>query len=383
MRMLLAGTLSVICWVFCGFSDFSAAGASELSDSARPVKSAKKTVKKSDEKKTALKSPKKSKTEKASKSKNSKKRGVKEEIPEDTRTFEEKEADRMAHYRETGVWLWPELSPEQLEARAAAQKELLEKIKAAFPNTQLVYYESEHFYYLTDAPQPIAKTCLTSLEKMYASLCGMFGFPKDHQVWFGKCIVAAFVHQQNFLMFEQQFYGTAAQFASASGLAHQSSDGDVLVSTFYGDISTPEKQWKFIGTLVHETTHGFVHRYRARGELPLWLNEGIAEFMAYSICPADRQVPLKRKRGLEMMQRTGSVGGLLFMDQRIEVWQYGVASGMVEFLLRKDAKAFKPMIDEIKDGKPWQDALKDAYQWTPEEFLFAFGRMNRIPMLRP
>lgn len=304
-----------------------------------------------------------------------------EPVEEDTRTPEEKERDRMAYYQETGIWLWPELTDEQFEAEIQRQKNYLEEIKAKFPKT--VYYESEHFFYLTDAPKPIAEECLKYLEAMFARLCQMFDFPKDAKVWSGKCIVCAFIFQQQFLEFEQQFFhSTANQFTGASGLAHTSSDGSVLISLFYGDISKIEKRWQFIGVLVHETTHGFVHRYRARQGIPLWLNEGMADFMAGVIVPADIQCRLKQQSGLKMMRQTGSVGGLLQADSQLDAWQYGVASGLVGFIFKSKPHGFKTFLDEIKDGKDWIDALKDNYNCTPEELLIQFGRANRIPMLR-
>ncbi|MCR5165290.1 MAG: basic secretory family protein [Thermoguttaceae bacterium] len=302
-----------------------------------------------------------------------------EPVEEDTRTPEEKERDRMAYYHETGIWLWPELTDEQFEAEIQRQKNYLEEIKAKFPGT--VYYESEHFFYLTNAPKPIAEECLKYLEAMFARLCQMFDFPKDAKVWKGKCIVCAFATQQQFLMFEQEFFHSN-QFTGACGLAHTSSDGSVLISLYYGDISKMDKRWQFIGVLVHETTHGFVHRYRARQGIPLWLNEGMADFMAGVIVPADSQCRLKQQSGLNKMRQTGSVGGLFQADSQLEVWQYGVASGLVGFIFKSKPHGFKKFLDEIKDGKDWTEALKDNYNCTPEELLIQFGRANRIPMLR-
>ncbi len=304
----------------------------------------------------------------------------KNEEPEDLRTPEEKERDRMEYFKRTGIWRWPELTPEQHEKAVAKQKEYLEEIKAAFPQT--VYYESEHFFYLTDAPKPIALECLKYLEAMFARLCQIFEFPPGSAVWNGKCIVCAFVFQQQFLQFEQKFFSESAQeFSGASGLAHMSSDGNVLISLFYGDISKMEARWKFIGILVHETTHGFMHRYRARQRIPIWLEEGIADSMPVVIVPADRQTFLKQRSGLERMRMTGSVGGLMTAQGHIEVWQYGIASGLVMFLIKQDSHKFKKFLDDIKDGKDWEAALREHYGCSAEELLFHFGRVNRVPRL--
>ncbi len=300
--------------------------------------------------------------------------------PEDLRTPEEKERDRLKYFERTGIWRWPELTREQYEVAIEKQKEYLEEVKAAFPQT--VYYESEHFFYLTDAPKAIATECLKYLEAMFARLCKIFEFPPGSVVWNGKCIVCAFVFQRQFSQFEQKFFSQSAQeFAGASGLAHLSSDGNVLISLFYGDVSEIEARWKFIGILVHETTHGFMHRYRARQRLPVWLEEGIADSMPVVIVPADRQTFLKQRSGLEQMRRTGSVGGLMTAQERIEVWQYGIASGLVMFLIKQNSHNFKQFLDDVKDGKDWETALRDHYRCSAEELLFHFGRANRVPGL--
>ncbi len=335
--------------------------------------------KKNSKKKSSTKKDSQKKPTKTSASRNRKKK-EKEEESEDTRTPAERERDRMAYYRATGVWRWSEVTDEKYEREITRQKQYLEDIKTKFPRT--IYYESEHFYYLTDAPKPIAVECMKYLEAMYERLCEVFEFKKDARVWIGKCIVCAFAFQQDFLRFEQEFFGeTAFQFTDATGLAHLSSDGNVLISLFYGDISKMESRWKFIGTLVHETTHGFLHRYRARQRIPLWVNEGIADFMVSVIVPADRQPALKQQNALKQMRQFGSVGGLMTAEGPLEAWQYGVASGLVGFMLKYDSHAFKMFLDDMKEGKEWTEALKKHYKCAPEELLFQFGKANRIPRL--
>ena len=56
---------------------------------------------------------------------------------------------------------------------------------------------------------------------------------------------------------------------------------------------------------------------------------------------------------------------------------------MVDFMLKSDGKAFRKMLDAIKHGTKWQDALKDAYGVTPAELTAAFGKSVGIPNLQP
>ncbi|MDO4426312.1 MAG: hypothetical protein Q4D17_11190, partial [Planctomycetia bacterium] len=76
-----------------------------------------------------------------------------------------------------------------------------------------------------------------------------------------------------------------------------------------------------------------------------------------------------------------SVGGLMTAQGHIEVWQYGIASGLVMFLIKQDSHKFKKFLDDIKDGKDWEAALREHYGCSAEELLFHFGRVNRVPRL--
>lgn len=325
------------------------------------------------------------KAAKTSKTAKKKKKPGEEEEPEDTRTPEERELDRIRHFRETGIWLWPEITEEELVKIDAEQREYLESVKRAFPTIRLHYYETTHFFFLTDAPQPIAVECVHYLEAMYVKLCELFAIPAEKQVWRGKCTVIAFAAQQHFVEFEVKFYQNTAVRPTTTGLAHQRSDGEVKISMYFGDVTRMEKRWQFMGTMVHECTHGFCHRYKSRQNLPTWLEEGLCEFVAMSVVTKDTQVRRKQDAGLRQIRTLPSVGGMLTSAGPLDAWQYGVASGIVHFLLTKKTKGVGQLLDLIKDGTPWEEALKEAYNCTPEEMLVAFGRQLRppIPMLRP
>ncbi len=61
-----------------------------------------------------------------------------------------------------------------------------------------------------------------------------------------------------------------------------------------------------------------------------------------------------------------------------------MATAMVDFMIRSNPKAFRLLIDDIKSGIKWQDALKKTYKVTPEELTQKFGMtVAGIPMLRP
>ena len=298
------------------------------------------------------------------------------------KTLEERNQERLEHFRTTGIRLWPELSEEELAAVDQDQREQLEKIRIAFLQTPLHYYETTHFFYVTDAPADIARDCCLFLEAGYARLSEIFSVPPDAQFWKGKCIVVAFARQQSFWEFEATFFQNPVR-STTGGMCHMNSVGDVLISLYYGDISRVEARWKFVGILVHESTHGFMHRYKSAQRLPTWLDEGIADYLAGNIVTKDQQMVLKQKSALRVMQQTRSLGGLLTAGNQIDAWQYGAASGMISFLLKSKPGGVGQMVNLIKDGTDWQDALKEVYNATPDQLVTAFGKTYNIPGLQP
>ena len=99
------------------------------------------------------------------------------------------------------------------------------------------------------------------------------------------------------------------------------------------------------------------------------------------------------------MRNTRSLGGDFFTLEHIHAWQYGAAASITDFLLNYEpaatpgkpaAKAkgatpsrYRKLIDGIKDGLPWEDALKEAYGLTPAELARAYGQAIGIPDLQP
>ena len=122
-------------------------------------------------------------------------------------------------------------------------------------------------------------------------------------------------------------------------------------------LATRPGPYYFAGVIVHETTHGFLHRYKSGQFVPSWLNEGIADWVAMTVVRSDNGVRNKVKAGLERMRRLGTLGGDFFTAQYIAREQYGMAVAIVDYLLRRNPKGFREMIEGIK-GRKWQAASK-------------------------
>jgi hypothetical protein len=56
---------------------------------------------------------------------------------------------------------------------------------------------------------------------------------------------------------------------------------------------------------------------------------------------------------------------------------------MINYLLKSNGNAFRKMLEGIKLGTKWQNAIQDAFGATPEGLTAAFGRSVGIPNLQP
>ena len=246
------------------------------------------------------------------------------EPPVDEETLRrQKEAERLEFYRRTKVWLWPELTEQQQQEAVARHKEYLDTVAQAFPDHPLRLYESEYFLFFSDMPPAQVQMYTPYLDKMYQHLCKAFGIQKGTNIWVGKAMVIVFSMRESYEQFEQQFFNNPA--GQSAGRAHQKGDGTVLITFPRG-----QDPLTFAGILVHETTHGFVHRYKSRVFVPTWLNEGMADWAAIAVVPNDPQSRIKPQIAKQTMLQTRSLGGLFTADS-IAGWQYGAASGLTLF----------------------------------------------------
>ena len=265
---------------------------------------------------------------------------------EHRRTVEKRLAEKRRRF-------WEKLSPEDHERFMAKHREFLDKCKTAMSHLQFRLVETEYFLFLTDLPPAEVDGYIVYLDAMYKQLCGAFGLSPTQNHWCGKCVVVAFGRKSDFLKFEARVMNSANA-AGAQGLCHQYSDGTVIFSGYKGDNG-------FFGhVLVHETAHGFVHRYMTSVAAPSWLNEGMSDWLANVIVKGDK-ILRRQKSSARTIFRQGGWGDFL-TTPRIGGDYYGSASTLVEILLARDKGGqFKNFFDGIKEGKDGEESLKDSF----------------------
>jgi hypothetical protein len=274
--------------------------------------------------------------------------------------------------------LWETPGEEDVRDALTFYEELFQKAREMFPAQRFARVETKYFIFFTDMPQQQVAGYIANLDSMYDQLCLLFGLPKDTNIWVGKCPVIAFANQGMFQQFEAQQM-KVRDTTGVAGLNHSWSDGRVVTICTRGDDPV-----FFAVVLVHETSHGFLHRIRSSSDIPPWMNEGIADWIAGVVVPQSDHVSSRMAEALPQIRATGSLGGNFLVDDgRIDRWQYGVAATLTQFLLSTDANAYRALITGIKEGYSWQQALELTYGVTSAELATAYGRQIGLPNLRP
>jgi hypothetical protein len=274
-----------------------------------------------------------------------------------------------------GIAPWPELSAEDHAGEVAELEAFVARVREAFP--RLEPHATHEFLVATDISAVEIAPYLASLDSMHDLLCDLYGIPRGEPLWKGKCLVVAFRDEADFHAFEGRFMAGDVP-RGVHGLCHQSSDGRVVMACHRGDDLDA-----FAHMLVHETSHGFNHRWISPERIPNWLNEGLAEWVGTQVVPRSRQVPLKEAEALAFMRRTGSLGPEFFTAANIEPIQYGIASQLVKFLVVRDRGTFGEFVRGIKEGMTAEESLQSAYQGTLADLVAAFGKAIGTPGLKP
>jgi hypothetical protein len=282
-------------------------------------------------------------------------------------------AESVERMRTNGTQPWPALSAEEHAAAVAELKAFVAEVREAFP--KLVVSETHEFIVATDIPPAQMAPYVAGLDRMYDFLCDLYGIPRGEPVWRGKCLVVAFLDEADFLAFEARFM--KVQSRGVHGLCHQRSDGVVITACHRGDDAPA-----FAHMLVHETSHGFNHRWMSPARLPNWLNEGIAEWVGTKVVPGCNQVALKEAQAAEYMKARGDVGPGFFAADNIAAVQYGIASGLVRFMATGDVRKFAAFVRAVKEGTPEEEALRQAFGGSLDELLGAYGRTIGVPGLK-
>jgi hypothetical protein len=281
--------------------------------------------------------------------------------------------------REVEAWPIAESADEHATALAKSRA-MIDEVKTLLPGTEL--YETERFLFVSNMPAEQVGPYVAYLDRMYEWMCRLYGVSPEHKVWLGgKAPIFAFVERAQFAAFEDKYFPEARaalrSLGNVYGLCHLSPNGEVIIACYRGN-----DPHDFGQMLVHETSHGFIHRYKTKAQLPNWVDEGMADLIGAEMVPASTAVRNREFKALPMLIERRSLGGML-SARRIEAWQYGAASSLNRFLLQTNRESYVRFIEALKEGMKWEEALRESYGSTPDMLLTHYGRSIGVADLRP
>ncbi|MEA2734074.1 MAG: hypothetical protein QOE14_525 [Humisphaera sp.] len=270
---------------------------------------------------------------------------------------------------------WGKQTPEEMTAAVEDLKKFAEETKQRV-NSKLVLYETQYFLFYSDLPANDAKNWSGLLDRMYAKLALLFGVPKGENIWRGKALVFVFSRDEDYFKFQMKMHDKTMAVGTA-GMCHTFGNGDVHIAFF-----RQPNELDFAHVLVHESVHGFLHRYRSPIDIPSWINEGLAEVIASELVPRPGITQSSTAQGRQDLQTRRDLGKM-FEEEHIVAWQYSVSRTMTEFMISQSRKGYVDFINGIKDGMPWEDALPKKYGVSLDQLVRAYGNYMGVPSLQP
>jgi len=258
----------------------------------------------------------------------------------------------------------PEEDAHELEIFQLVGRSVAEKM-----GLPLVEVQSTHFMIYTDWGESRYEYLCGQCEDAYAAVSKQFDIPVTENVFVGKLLIFMFNKREDYNRFGTTIDAIpGGTILKLDGYFYPHVDGSGHMAMPNFDLehykNEAERQWRY--TLTHEFTHAFVSRYRSNRPIPRWLNEGLAEWIAFQRFP---------RKGVHAFARR--MAGLqfdfpsLFDDKKMPGGEmYPVMQTMVEALIVEDRRAFITMFDEIKNGTNPETAMRWNYHagyadWEP------------------
>jgi len=245
------------------------------------------------------------------------------------------------------------------EAILAQQKRRLDAINEKL-GMKLRLAETPHYLVFSDADAAMTSQFVRWSETLYASLGAQFGIDPQERVWDGKCILIVFRSRSKFQEFARVFDENNAADAGAF-FAWEHYEAGMPECVHIG-IPLDERDPKRLQELfAHEGTHAFFQLYHKPVDLPLWLNEGLAEYMTV-VNDANLRSP-KMAPAVAAARAGTTIQPLLraATGDDLKIQEYSVAFSLVDYLQQAGKAKFRKFITLLKDGKDQNAAMKAAY----------------------
>lgn len=233
---------------------------------------------------------------------------------------------------------------------------------------------SDHFVVYFDSDEKFVRDVLAKAEVYYTRIATELGYPRYSEFWLWDKRVKIFIHPDH-----QAYLKTTGQPDWSQGVADYR--GKQIISYMWSS--------GFVESLLpHEIAHLIFRDFVGfKGEVPIWLDEGVAQWAEKDKRPIMRQIMKKKYEDDALLSmgdmmrinihaissrekvfirstktRAGDPGILFLSTEAIINAYYIQGFSVVDFLItRYGTDDFTYFCRQLRDGKGIEDALRFAY----------------------
>lgn len=211
--------------------------------------------------------------------------------------------------------------------------------------------KSEHFIIYFEEGERFAKQVLYRAESYYKQIASDLGYQRysDFWLWEKRCKIYLYKDHDSYLK------GTTRPVWSHGQADYRNKTVSSYVgSNLFLDAILPHE----LGHLIFRDFVGFT------GEVPLWLDEGVAQWqerakpnalksVSIKLLQSEQLIPLKTMMNLDIRKVEG--------EELVRIF-YAESASIVDFLIRKyGTSKFTVFCRQLRDGRTLEEALKSAY----------------------
>ena len=238
-------------------------------------------------------------------------------------------------------------------------------------NLRYSVVEAKYWVLYADLPIDETKDLARRMDAMYQTVAQMFALPDGLNIFHGKAVVIISATEPHYRAIEMAAFNSMPP-PGAIGLCHMVGP-KVVVTAYKSDDAN-----RFMATLVHEASHGFMHRYGSPSRLPSWADEGYAEYVAAESFPNSTTKGDRKPQGLQWIRSgTNDIQNVLRMNYEDGSWPgpdaigYAIGYLAVDYLVQTNRKGFGEWVKDVKSGLSWEEALQKRFGWSAAQLAQA------------
>jgi hypothetical protein len=279
---------------------------------------------------------------------------------------------RTPESRDWSAEAWPVMGQVERDAALAQMKSDGTQI-LRLGGLQMAPLETDHFLVYADLPAIKVARLANRLESVYSIMDDLFGADLNGNRFWGKAVVLYFADSDRFRLVEAESFD---QLVDRDVLGICQPVGAKVFINLTGDVASDA----FSAALGRAVTHGFMHRFRSPRRLPVWANQGLAEYVASRTAPGAAGAERRRSEALASIRDGGDLAAV-FNAGWSDPWPpVGAATGglMTTLMINQHAERYRRWVIAVKQGTDWQEALAETYGVALAPLVDTFTQYYRV-----